>query len=98
MTDPIERLRNKPDRDGWWDWFEGGDLDATPERLLLVAEGREVADDYEWELATGRSPEHHTYSENYWEMTQTKTMPGKWRYVGQLIAAVDAVVKGEMEQ
>ena len=75
-------LTDAPDRAGWWDWLEGGD--GEPERLLLTGGGRLVADDDEWERATGRSPDHNCWTENYWEGTDTdqKTMPGLWRYVG----------------
>jgi len=67
--------------------MEGGH--GKPERLLLVNEGLCVADDDEWEKSTGRSPEHNSYSENYWEMTETtrELMPGLWRYIGNADAS-----------
>lgn len=72
---------DRPNLDGWWEWREGGR--GHIERILLTASGSCVADDDEWESATGRNPEHQTYSENYWEGTTTdqRTMPGLWRFI-----------------
>jgi hypothetical protein len=76
---------NRPDRNGWWEWREGG-RDKI-EKILLTADGNCVADDDEWGAAMGRSPEHKTYSENYWEGTDTtqQLMPGLWRFFGPVV-------------
>lgn len=93
MSDELETLRaerdklaaiplDQPDRDGWWEWTENGE--RRPELVLVRGGGALVASDDEWEQATGSSPEHESYSENYWEGTETtpQMMPGRWRYLG----------------
>ena len=61
--------RTPPNMDGWWKFKEDG---MSSIQSILVS-GRSVADDGEWEDATGRKPSDYK-GENYWEMSSTADM------------------------
>ena len=71
--------RTPPDRDGWWIFRE---YSERFDQRILIVDGL-VADDHEWEAATGRPPVH---SENYWdgndpaEMTFGPLTQGVWMF------------------
>jgi len=84
---PKRYRRTIPDQSGWWYWKERkGSGFREPERLLIAGNARhsEVATDSC--LAQILGLEYHPEAEpgdlgamnNYWEMTDTKEMPGVW--------------------
>jgi hypothetical protein len=72
----------RPNRNGWWLWLEGG-RGCRTELLLVVGKGMCIAEDDEWERATGKPAEHDGWVENYWEGTETtqSMMPGLWFFL-----------------
>lgn len=79
----VTQWLDQPNSSGWWLWREGGR--GREEKLLLTADGRRVADDDEWEQATGRKAEADGFQHNYWSGTETtqKMMPGTWSKAGE---------------
>lgn len=78
MSQVRRYRRQRPHCGGWWLWKEDGEHE--PVRLLLADGGGEVADDDEWEAATGKPASIDGWEYNYWEMTSTdqRNMPGLW--------------------
>jgi hypothetical protein len=76
----MARKLKRPNRDGWWLWFEDNAGDG--EEILVTCDGAIVASDDEWEREVGRKPKE-LWSENYWEGTDTtqKQMPGTWKFL-----------------
>ncbi len=75
--------------DGWWLWKES-QLSGEPERLLIAATRNhaEVETDGALAAVTGRDyppASGEGFPDNYWEMTDCKTMGGYW----MIEAAVD---------
>ncbi len=86
---PRRYRRRLPHCDGWWLWKES-QLNDEPQRLLIAATRKhaEAATDGALAAATGRDyppANGECLPDNYWEMTDCKTMGGYW----MLDAAVD---------
>jgi hypothetical protein len=89
--------KERPDRNGWWNWYESGS--STPEKILLTANGAVVASDDEWQQATGVHPENDVAgtNANYWEGTDTtqEMMPGLWEFIDQTPPKVEVTEEQE---
>jgi hypothetical protein len=82
----MNELKERPDCEGWWEWFEGWkmadkdsedfDLDESllpgyGEAILIGSGGTHVVGEDEFLQMTGREPDHDGWTENYWEGTET---------------------------
>lgn len=90
----ITQCLLRPDKAGWWEWFEGSEMREQNEdtqyrvahskgQMILIGEGgTHVVDDTEYEQITGDNPNKDVWTKNYWAETETtqEMMPGIWLF------------------